>query len=165
MGRRTRNWGQHSTLHKLSSPEIFHYGFKTCFQLIHRPVILICFLYTVDCHRHGWSHRATFRGTHNRETWQSWNCTWIVIRHHQRKDVGYRTVPQLPSCDHLHPRRKQNGKWLSMLTHWGRDKMAAVFQTTFSNAFSWMKMHEFRLRFHRNLFPRVQLTKFQHWFR
>ena len=30
------------------------------------------------------------------------------------------------------------------LTHWGRDKMAAIFQTTFSNAFSWMKMHEFR---------------------
>ena len=30
------------------------------------------------------------------------------------------------------------------LTHWGRDKMAAVSQTTFSNAFSWMKMYEFR---------------------
>ena len=28
----------------------------------------------------------------------------------------------------------------SMLTHWGRDKMAAVSQTTLSNAFSWMKM-------------------------
>ena len=53
----------------------------------------------------------------------------------------------------------------AMLTHWGRDKMAAIFQTTFSNAFSWMKMHEFRLRFHWSLFPRVQLTKFQHWFR
>ena len=26
------------------------------------------------------------------------------------------------------------------LTHWGRDKMAAVFQTTLWNAFSWMKM-------------------------
>ena len=34
------------------------------------------------------------------------------------------------------------------LTHWGRDKMDAISQTTFSNAFSWMKMHEFRLRFH-----------------
>ena len=33
------------------------------------------------------------------------------------------------------------------LTHWGRDKMAAVSQTTLSNAFSWMKMLEFRLRF------------------
>ena len=25
------------------------------------------------------------------------------------------------------------------LTHWGRDKMADIFQTTFSHAFSWMK--------------------------
>ena len=34
-----------------------------------------------------------------------------------------------------------------MLTHWGRDKMAAIFQTTFSSGFSWMKMYEFRLTF------------------
>ena len=45
-----------------------------------------------------------------------------------------------------------------MLTHWGRDKMAAVSQTTFSNAFSWLKILEFRLRFHWSLFLRVQLT-------
>ena len=43
--------------------------------------------------------------------------------------------------------------------------MAAIFQTTFSNAFSWMKMFKFLLRFHWSLFPRVQLTIFQHWFR
>ena len=34
------------------------------------------------------------------------------------------------------------------LTHWGRDKMATISQTTVSNAFSWMKMYQFRLRFH-----------------
>ena len=34
------------------------------------------------------------------------------------------------------------------LTDWGRDKMSVIFQTTFSNAFSWMKMYEFRLKFH-----------------
>ena len=33
------------------------------------------------------------------------------------------------------------------LTHWGRDEMDAIFQTTFSNGFSWMKMYEFRLTF------------------
>ena len=38
------------------------------------------------------------------------------------------------------------------LTHWGRDKMAAIFLTTFWNVFSWMKMYEFRLRFHWNVF-------------
>ena len=30
------------------------------------------------------------------------------------------------------------------LTHWGRDKMTAISQTTFANAFSWMKMFELR---------------------
>ena len=51
------------------------------------------------------------------------------------------------------------------LTHWGRDKMVAIFQTTFSNGFSWMKMYEFRLTLHWSLFLGVQLTIFQHWFR
>ena len=68
-------------------------------------------------------------------------------------------------------RRKQNFHGIqvlmeiSLLTLWGRDKMAAIFQTIFSNEFSWMKMYEFRLRFHWSLFIRVQLTTFQHWFR
>ena len=39
------------------------------------------------------------------------------------------------------------------------------FQTTISNAFSSMKIFEFRLRFYLSLLPRVQLTIFQHWFR
>ena len=51
------------------------------------------------------------------------------------------------------------------LTHWGRDKMDAISQTTLSNAFSCMKMFQFRLKFHWSLFLRVQLTIFQHWFR
>ena len=51
---------------------------------------------------------------------------------------------------------------LDDLTHWGRDKMDAIYQTTFSNAISWMKMYQFRLRFHWSLFPRVKLTIFQH---
>ena len=29
------------------------------------------------------------------------------------------------------------------LTYWGRDKMADIFETTFSHAFSWMKMYKF----------------------
>ena len=32
------------------------------------------------------------------------------------------------------------------LTHWGRDKMAAIFRTTFSNGFSWMKMYELQTK-------------------
>ena len=52
--------------------------------------------------------------------------------------------------------------WTVWLTHWGRDKMDTISQTTFSNVFSWMKMYEFRLRFHWNLFLEVQLKVFQH---
>ena len=43
--------------------------------------------------------------------------------------------------------------------------MAAVLRTTFSNSFSWMKIFEFRLKFRRNMFPGVQLTISEHWFR
>ena len=55
--------------------------------------------------------------------------------------------------------------WIKGLTHWGRDQIDAISQTTFSNAFSRMKMNEFRLEFHWSLFLRVQLTIIQHWFR
>ena len=53
----------------------------------------------------------------------------------------------------------------SVLTHWGRDKIDAILQTAFLNAISWMKMFEFRLKFHWSLFLKVQLTIFQHCFR
>ena len=49
------------------------------------------------------------------------------------------------------------------LTHWG--KIAVISQTTFSNAFSWMKTYESWLISHWSLFLRVQLRIFQHWFR
>ena len=42
--------------------------------------------------------------------------------------------------------------------------MDAIFQTTFSNAFSSMK-NVFLLKFHWSLFLVVQLTIFHHWFR
>ena len=42
-----------------------------------------------------------------------------------------------------------------LLTHSGRDKMAAISQTSLSSAFSWIKMFEFRLEFHWGLFLRV----------
>ena len=51
------------------------------------------------------------------------------------------------------------------LTHWGRDKMDGISQATLSSTFSWLKMSEFRLKFHWSLFLRVQLTIFQHCFR
>ena len=45
-----------------------------------------------------------------------------------------------------------------------RPKWPPFFRRHFQMHF-FMKMHTFRLRFHWSLFPRVQLTIFQHWFR
>ena len=50
-------------------------------------------------------------------------------------------------------------------SHWGHDKITDISQMTFWNAFSWMKMHEFRQKWHWILFLRVQLTISRHWFR
>ena len=55
--------------------------------------------------------------------------------------------------------------FICSLTHWGRDKMDAISQTTFWSAFCLMKMFEFRMKFHWSLFLRVELTIFKHWFR
>ena len=60
----------------------------------------------------------------------------------------------------LHPSYEQGS-----LTHWGRDKMATISQTTLSSAFLWMKILEFRLRCHWSVLLRVQSTIFWHCFR
>ena len=52
----------------------------------------------------------------------------------------------------------RNSPWY--LTHWSRDKIATISQTTSSNAFSWMKMYEFLLRFHWSLFLRFELKRY-----
>ena len=51
------------------------------------------------------------------------------------------------------------------LTHRGRVKMATMLQTTFSNAYSWMKSCDFLLQFLWSLFLRVQLAISQDCFR
>ena len=46
-----------------------------------------------------------------------------------------------------------------VLTHWGRDKIAAISQTTVSNAFSWMKMCEsISLEISLKFIPKVRIN-------
>ena len=45
---------------------------------------------------------------------------------------------------------------INALTHWGRYKMTTISQTRLSNAFPWMKILGFRLKFHWSLFLWVQ---------
>ena len=54
--------------------------------------------------------------------------------------------------------RRLPQRFQRVLTHWDRDKMAAFSETTLSNAFSSMKILDFRLKFHWRLFLRFQLT-------
>ena len=49
-----------------------------------------------------------------------------------------------------------------LLTHWGQDKMVDIFQMTFSNGLSSLKIVVFWFKFHWNMFPRAQLTIIQH---
>ena len=60
---------------------------------------------------------------------------------------------------------KHHISWFAVsLTHLPLDKMAAISQTMFSDAFPWMKICVL-LTFHWSLYIRVQLTITQHWFR
>ena len=52
---------------------------------------------------------------------------------------------------------------LGLLTHLTLDKMAAILQTIFSDAFSWMKSFVFWLKFLWCLFLMIQLTIIQYW--
>ena len=67
-----------------------------------------------------------------------------------------------PKCWEHHS--KSGNRTVICLTHWGRDKGDKTLQTTFSNAFSLMKIVVFWQTFDLNLIPRVQLATFQHWF-
>ena len=88
------------------------------------------------------------------EHWRFWSS--FEFDRNIASGTGARTVMLGPAV----------GSRCHMLTHWGRDKMASISQTTLSNAFSWMEMLKFRFKFHwLNLFLRVQLIIFQHWFR
>ena len=88
---------------------------------------------------------------YNRILWQHGNYTW-----NSTDPDSVHKEQVMRSCDDL---------FVVALTHWGRDKMAANFLTTFSNAFSCMKMYKFRSIFPWTLFPRIQLTMLKHLFR
>ena len=70
----------------------------------------------------------------------------------------------LQSKDSTYLVLKIYGNKTSSWSHLPLDKIAAISQT-FLSTFSWMKKFEFWLKFHWNLFLKVQITIAQHWFR
>ena len=98
-------------------------------------------------------------------------CSWPFVFHKSR---GQGWVFDSSTIFYLTP----PGIWLASLvsshgwkihtpalTHWGRDRMADIWQTTLSNTFSCMKILELWLIVQWNLFPMVQLAKSHHWLR
>ena len=69
-------------------------------------------------------------------------------------------VHEFSCCGTCHPGRSYlvHCPGALSLTHLPLDKMAAISQTIFSDAFSWMKKFIFCLKFHWSLFLKVQLT-------
>ena len=60
---------------------------------------------------------------------------------HYKKKPWYYLFANGPRCSYDHYATTVG------LTNWNRDKMAAIFQTTFSNSYFSMKVYEFRLWF------------------
>ena len=84
-------------------------------------------------------------------------------------------VPLLSKCRTLNipisprkgnPRLHEASNSHILLTHWGRDKMVAFFQTTFLNAFSWMKLCvRILIKISLKLIPKGPINNIQHWLR
>ena len=79
---------------------------------------------------------------------------------HQKRDCWWNKLSH--TSKHTTPET-----WMSLttLTHITLDKMAAILQTIFLDAFLWMKSFVFWFKFHWSLFLMVQLTITQHWLR
>ena len=98
--------------------------------------------------------------------WIQINCTSSWMTNLVIKYMLIHVLGRLPEMNILKSLwHSASGNGCCFLTHWGRDKMAAIFQTIFRNGFSWMKMHQFCLRFHWSLFLRFELMIFQHCIR
>ena len=84
---------------------------------------------------------------------------WFDFPWQKLPEVTLTWMVELWHCTYHHPTSDQIN---TRLTHWGPEQMASISQTTYSNAFLWIKTYEFGLRLHWSLFLRFQLTIFQH---
>ena len=80
---------------------------------------------------------------------------WIFSVNYGNNIITFYRIYDLTADMVVINRYQQPCYWLC-LTHWGWDEMNNIWQMTFSNVFSWMKMFEFRLKIHWSLFPRIQ---------
>ena len=141
------NWLEHTTERAVHTTEPAYFANKRCLQIAYignyAPIKVVR---TVHAYSIYFNQHASFSKLDTSRYW-----AFMLICHSLAVYAGMRIVelgvaPVLGGV---------------CLTHWGRDKMDAISQTTFSNAISWISW----LKFHWSLFLRVQLTISQHWFR
>ena len=70
------------------------------------------------------------------------------------------STPRAPTHSGKNLQKNERESFKHSLTHLPLHKMATISQSTFWNAFSWMKNFVFWFEFHWSLFLRVQLTIF-----
>ena len=97
---------------------------------------------------------------------------WRIQARDPMYNCPYNFIRASITTDCMAARHLQMRGWLmsanpstTMLTQLLLDKMAAISQTTYLNAFPGMESSVFWFEFHWSLFQRVRLTKSQHWFR
>ena len=162
----------------MESPQQLHYLFNSLPMLITKKTTTLRVTDPLSGD-HGWPSDSPYKESVLRKVFDV--ITVSTLKEHEIKDItknhafmiGISEYCRSVNWTHwLHRqvaelRKDRPVKWIIIvsLTHWGRDKMAAIFQTIFSNAFSWMKMYGFRLKIHWSLFLSVHLTISQHWFR
>ena len=83
---------------------------------------------------HRWPVNSPHKGPVTRKMFPSYDVTW------SRSNQSMPEV-HVATCDHI-------TRYWPALTNWGRYNMTAISQPTLSNAFSFMKIHKFRLKFH-----------------
>ena len=103
--------------------------------------------------------------------WHHWATTWWVkLGNYFQNVISFSDIVpyncNISAWNWSNTLKIKSARWILMvwcLTHWGRDKMAAIFQVTCLDAFPLMKMYKFRLGFPWSLLTRVQLTICRHW--
>ena len=139
----------------LHSSAVSEYHITTTIHIVSDPRLVLFFGLRLN-QRLGKQSRRRWSKTPSLLLWRHWNAqnprshclTLLPLKNCAKNLVSWLHAADACAADAL------------FLTYWGRHKMDAISQTTFSNVFpkfSWMKMFKVPLKFHWNLFPRVQL--------
>ena len=125
-----------------------------CFFIVCRSLplicVLICLMFLLVLNRHGrfFLSCALHYITTKRFIWDKSHLFHIMTS----ADSGPAVVSSRYHLYLGHILQRVYELITEILTHWDRDKMTAISQTTFSSAFAWMKTFEFWIKIHWNKF-------------